>query len=214
MSPNIIIGVLGAIIITGGGVWYYQTQIASDNAEKALSSGLTGNKTEQSGVLESIGNAITGSFSNIIGKGDSVQCTFAGIDPETKDPIDGVVYASGENFVMKADTVIDGKAVKLNIIQNGKVMYLWTDDKEVMPPFKLDVSAFEYDESLKPESPIDWLDEPESGVTYKCKNWSPKRDSFEPPKDIQFLDMFGGLFGGMMDGMMNINGDMGAWENN
>lgn len=98
---------------------------------------------------------------------------------------------------------MDGKAGRINMIQHESVMYMWSDDETVMPGIKIDVSMFEdLPETEKPESPLDALKDPESGMKFDCKGWSPRGDSFEPPADVEFYDMFGGM-GEMFGEMMN-----------
>jgi hypothetical protein len=201
MSQKIIIVILGLVIVAGGGAWYYQNTMMENGT------GTTGGRTaksaqEDKSVFDSVGKSISGSFAEIIGSGDSVQCKFSGTDPETNEPMDGVVYIAGEDYKMEADTVIEGTEARINVIQNGSVMYMWSDDPDAMPAIKIDVSMFPKDESAPAESPIDWLKDPESGVDYSCRDWSQKSDSFTPPEDIEFLDMFGAMFGGMMGAMM------------
>ncbi len=217
MSQKIIIMVMGAIIAVGGGAWVYQTQMGGDASMNAQGerTGKSAEKGEDKGIIETITDTFTGSLSDLVTKGDSVQCSFKGIDPDTKAPIDGKVFVSGENMRLEADTEIQKKPVNIQFIQKGQVMYMWSDDENVMPPFMIDASGFPEEE--KPESPLAFLDDPESGVKYKCSGWVPNRNSFEPPADIEFFDMFGGMadaFKGMMqEGMMQGGGmDAGSME--
>jgi hypothetical protein len=208
MSQKIIIGVLAAVIVAGGGTWYYQSQ-SEDGSMMGMRTGESTSKkssNEDKGILDTLGDTVKGTFTDIVGRGESVQCKFRGVDPETKEPAEGIVYASGENFYMEADTVVEGTELMLYVIQDDLVLYMWSDNEEAMPPIKMDMSAFAaFGEEAKPESPIDWLDDPEFGMEYTCRGWSPKRDSFTPPSDIEFLDPFGqmmGAFGTMMEGGM------------
>lgn len=199
MSQKIIIAVLGLIIVAGGGFWYYQNNMNDDGTNKL--GGSNTKSTEEKGLFETLGDTVSGSFSEIIGSGDSVQCTFSGIDPETNESSEGVIYMDGENYRMEANTVIEGTEAEINVIQNGSVMYMWSDNEEAMPAIKIDVSMFPEDKDAPAESPIDWLKDPEAGVDYKCRDWSPKSNSFTPPEDIEFVDMFAGM-GAMLEGMM------------
>ena len=93
--------------------------------------------------------------------------------------------------------------VMYTVFQNERVMYMWSDNEEVMPGMKIDMSMFPEDESMEQESPIAFLEDPESGVDYSCRAWIPKASAFEPPEDVEFYDMFGsmmGAFAAMMEG--------------
>lgn len=211
MSQKLIIAIMGAVILAGGGAWYYQNNIAgsSDNATNSRTSSRD-SEEKTGGILESFKDG-AGSFADILKGGDAQECRFSGTDPETKEYTEGVIYIAGESFRMVADTEVEGKPVEISMIQHEKVMYMWSDDENVMPGIKIDMSMFEdLPETEKPESPIDWLKDPEAGVDYKCKGWSPRGNSFEPPADVEFMDMFAGLgqmFGGMMEEMGQNMGD-------
>jgi len=215
MSQNTIIGVLIGIIVAGGGFWYYQTNIAGNGGAATDRGG-----SERNSVIKDDGNVldrVSGTLADIFSRGDAAQCEFSGIDPDTKEPVDGMLYVSGDSYRMEVDTVIDGTALRLHLIEHDNVFYMWSDNPEAMPPLMVDnrtivkMNERQGIPQEKPESPIDWLKEPNSGVDYKCKGWSPRRDSFEPPSNIEFVDMFGEM-GRMMQGMFDpamMGGDAG-----
>ncbi len=221
MSQKVIIAVLGVVIILGGGAWYYQTMM-SDGEDKAKSKSKSEEKS--GGMMDAIKSGVTGgagSFADILGAGDAQECTFSGEDPETGEYSEGKIYIDGESFRMEADTMVDGQEGTINIIQHEQVMYMWSDDEEAMPGMKIDMSMFEDMEGVegmeKPESPIDWLKDPESEADYDCSGWLPRASTFEPPEDVEFMDMFGGMgamFQGMMEGGMMEAGFEGeaGWE--
>ena len=206
MSQKVIIAVLGLVILLGGGVWYYQNMMGDDSGKKSTSRDK--GEAKKDGVFDAIKGGVTGgagTFADIIGAGDAQECTFSGTDPETGEYTEGEIKIDGESFSMKAETTIDGEDTTMNIIQHEKVMYMWSDDDETMPGVKIDMSMFEDMEGTegieKPESPIDWLKDPESDVDYNCSGWIPRASAFEPPADVEFMDMFSGL-GAMFQGMM------------
>ena len=190
MSQKVIIGILGGVILVGGGVWFYQSQYDKTGSSSITNDKKTtrdGSKVEEKGILGEIGDKLSGSC----------------IDPETNERVEGSIYASGQDFFMEADTVIEGTDVTLRIIQKDRVMYMWSDNEEVMPGMKIDMSMFPDDATAEKESPIAFLKEPDSGVDYSCRVWIPRSSVFEPPEDVEFHDMFGGMmgaFGAMMEG--------------
>ncbi len=206
MSQKVIIGILGGVILVGGGVWFYQSQYDKTGSSSITNDKKTtrdGSKVEEKGILGEIGDKLSGSFIDLTAKGKSAYCTFDGIDPETNERVEGSIYASGQDFFMEADTVIEGTDVTLRIIQKDRVMYMWSDNEEVMPGMKIDMSMFPDDATAEKESPIAFLKEPDSGVDYSCRVWIPRSSVFEPPEDVEFHDMFGGMmgaFGAMMEG--------------
>jgi hypothetical protein len=213
MSQKVIIAILAGIIILGGGAWYYQNSGAG--AERAAGEREGGAKERDGSVMDTIKDG-AGGLADVFGGGDAAECRFSGKDPETGEYSEGVVYVDGESFRMEADTVVDGQEVRMYIIQHEHVMYMWSDGEA--EGIMMDMSAFaDMEGAEKPESPIDWLKDPESGADYDCKGWSANARSFEPPEDISFIDMFGGLgeaFGEMFEqGMADPSmwgGDAGA----
>ncbi len=201
---------MGIIILLGGGAWFYQTQIAGQDGAKS-SMRNKGDDRKEGSVLDSIKEGAS-SFGDAFKGGSAQQCQFSGTDPESGEFMEGVIYVDGENFTMKADTVVEGQDAVLNMIQHEQVMYIWTDDESQMPGLKIDVSMFgELPEEEKPPSILDELKDPDSGFESRCKGWSPRSDSFEPPEDVEFMDMFG-AFGAMFSGMMEEGGMMGGGE--
>lgn len=202
MSQKAIIAVLAGIIVIGGGVWYYQNNLADSNDARGSRSGEE--RSGEGGMMNSIKDG-AGSLADVFSGGDAVECRFSGEDPQTGEYSEGVVYVDGESFRMEADTVVEGKNTRMFIIQHENKMYMWSDDEAEKQGVLIDMTAFADMEGMeKPESPVDWLKDPESGADYDCKGWSARGDSFEPPADIEFIDMFGGLgeaFGEMMQGM-------------
>ncbi len=108
---------------------------------------------------------------------------------------------------MEADTMIQGTPLTMQIMQKDRVMYMWSDNEEVMPAMKIDTTMFPEDDSAAPESPLAFLEDPESGVDYSCRAWVPRSSTFEPPEDIEFYDMFGGMMGAFGEMMQEEMGD-------
>lgn len=208
---------MGVVILGGGGAWYYQTNMAgTDNAIGEKNSSREMNEEEDKGLLGTLKDG-AGSFADVLSGGVAQECRFAGTDPETKEYSEGTIFIDGESFRLNADTEQGGTKETIHLIQHEMVMYMWSDDDETMPGIKIDMSMFEGMEGTeKPESPLDWLKDPEAGVKYDCKGWSPRADSFEPPEDMEFMDMFGGMgamFGDMMqEGMAEEGGGGDEWS--
>jgi hypothetical protein len=202
MSQKSIIGLLIAIILVGAGVWFYTKNSADRNeATNTQSDTSTATENTNNGMLEAVKSG-AGDFAQFFTGGQEMECRFEGVDPETKEYTEGTVFIAGENFAMQADTTIDGKKGKINMIQHEKIMYMWSDDTNAMPGIKIDTIAFAETEGVpKPNSPIDWLKDPEAGVEYSCKGWSPRSDSFTPPANVQFMDMMGGMGQMMQQGI-------------
>ncbi len=219
MSQNVIIGILGVIIVAGGGVWYYQTNMADDSSAASNRSSSAREADDKGGVLDSITGGAK-SLTDLLSGGDALECRFAGTDPETGEYSEGTIFIDGENFRADGEWTVDGEMTAFNMIQHERVMYMWSEDDPSGQGVKIDMSMFPEEEGGAPESPIDWLKDPEAGVEFDCKGWSPRSNAFEPPKDVEFIDMFGAMgamFGQMMqEGMGEMGGmeDMPAYDDN
>lgn len=200
MSQKLIIAIMGLVILGGGGAWYYQTNMAGTDNSIGSKTSSRETSDEKNGLVDAFKDGAS-NFADVLKGGAAQECSFSGTDPETKEYSEGTVFIDGESFRLKAETEHSGTKETINLIQHEKVMYMWSDG-EAMPGIKIDMSMFEgMEETEKPESPLDWLKDPEAGVKYKCRGWSSRSDSFEPPEDIEFMDMFGGMgqmFGDMM----------------
>lgn len=207
---------MATIIVLGGGAWYYQTNVAGSKSATNTRGDMRERDDDRSGGLLDTIKSGAGSFADILSSGDSLECRFEGVDPDTKESMKGTIYIDGDSFKMDAETVMDGKEATIHMIQHEMVMYMWSEDEEVMPGLKIDMSAFaEMEGYEKPESPIEMLKDPQAGVKHECEGWSPRGDSFEPPADVEFMDMFGEMgkaFGSMMqEGMMDAEADA-SWD--
>lgn len=201
MSQNAIIGGVVAVVLLGAGVWWYQSQ---SDTEVTMSSQPDGAVAEEPGTLE----ALTGRFTDFMTQGDSVQCTFKGTDPQSGEYAEGTVYASGGEYYIEVDTVVEGTSVAMKMIQTDDTMYLWSDNSAVVPAMSFDLTAFadieSSDDTPIKNSPTEWFDEPEANVEYSCRRWTPRADSFVPPADIEFANPFSAMMEmmGAMEGMM------------
>ena len=201
MSQKLIIGIMGAVILVGGGAWFYQTNVAEKSDATASKNSPRATQEEKDGGILGAFKSGTESFADILRGGSAQECRFSGVDPDTKEYGEGTIYVDGESFRLEAETKVDGEVSTINMIQHEMVMYMWSDE-DPSSGLKIDASIFEGMEGYeKPESPINWLEDPESDVKYECRGWSPRGNSFEPPEEVVFIDMFGAMgnaFGEMM----------------
>lgn len=140
-------------------------------------------------------------FAELMALGENYTCTFTDVDT-AGGTTNGVVYVEsgagnmrGEFTMMEAD----GTTSESNVIRVGDKSYLWGSELEqgivmTIPPE--DDSAFGMDEHDGDDTGFS-EDEP---VDFDCEPWSPDDDMFEPPADVEFMDM-GAHMGRMMEQM-------------
>jgi len=194
MSYKLLIGVIGlSMIIGGGGVWWYQAK-----------QGVNNNTEEVAQVSrENIVETLSGRFSDFVAQGKNVQCSFAGIDPQTGSNSQGTVYVSGDRFYIESQTTLEGSLVAFQMIQTDDVMYIWSDTPAIMPAMRIDMRSFQntniMSEDVVPQSPVDWFDESGTEIDYSCRSWSPPAGVFMPPSDIEFMNPFSDMMQMMID---------------
>lgn len=187
MSKNAIIGLVVAIVVVGGGAWFFA-------ANPSTEGGATGSQNVQgeSGKL---------TFKELMLMGGSKKCEVAVNTPES--PATGMVYVSGEN--VRSDIVakpanMGGTEVSAHMIKNGDYVYSWTD---MMPQgVKVKLTAAE---SAGASAGYDANAE----VDYSCSAWIADASYFEVPSGVTFME-FSGAAGGTLPAGSGIQPPPGA----
>jgi hypothetical protein len=196
-NKHILIG--GLIIVLGiGGFFAWKTMQGDESFVS---------QTPEDRSARSAADTNTGSFRDFLNRNESIQCTFSGTDEDSGQPIAGTMYISGDNYYMEADTVIEGKEVAVRMIENAGMLYIWSDTKDAMSPIKFDLEAVGQQTFGAPTSPREMLEAENSNVQHSCRSWSPRSDSFIPPADLEFTDVFAG-FQEYRDELMQQYGEM------
>ncbi len=193
MYHKILAGVIGVSVIIGGGVWWYQVK-----------QGVTNDAEEVSQVSrENVVDTLSGRFSDFVAQGEHIQCSFAGIDPQTGSYNQGTVYVSNERFYIESQTTIEGSLVDFQMIQTDDVMYIWSNTPAIMPAMQLDMRSIQNNsmmsDDMVPQSPVDWFDEPGIEIEYSCRPWTPRANLFVPPSDVEFINPFSDMMQMMID---------------
>jgi len=155
---------------------------------------------ESSGDKEAGGEVqdVQGKLADILKLGKPVKCT--GTFESEDGNVDMTVYASGKKSLteMNVDNE-DGKG-KVYSLYDGDWMYMWTDidsgDEDTMNmATKMKVSDLEDMASDLPDSgdyAAQGNQEAQAfnrNLDYKCRVWIPNAAKFNPPTDIEFMDL-------------------------
>lgn len=170
MDTKAIIGLVAAVVVIGGGAWYFS------------SVGKTGDSVEQQAdtMEESKG---MGTFAELMTRAGSWKCTVKTDIEEA--PSEGVAYISDgrirADFTSKIQSM-GGKEVTSSMIQTGGFIYTWSD---MMPQgMKMPIPEDVPDASPSPAG-FDYS----SSVDYDCGFWMTDESKFAPPADITFMEL-------------------------
>jgi len=133
----------------------------------------------------------SGSFFDLVKRGKNVKCTFS--DNSEDSSSEGTIYVSGSkarnDFVAKMN---EGEDFESHSIVHGEYIYVWSSAGEQGTKMKLsDIEAQQEEmptaEDMKEayQGYKDLQDE----VDFKCRPWIPDNSKFNPPSNIEFVDM-------------------------
>ena len=130
----------------------------------------------------------TGSFADLISKGQNFACNFVTPD-DAGNVTAGSTYVAegGAKVSAQFTTEVDGKKTTGNVIRDGEYNYIWTSDQAQGIKTKItedDKSLFGADAS---KSESTGLTDQEQ-VDFDCNPWTVDNSKFTPPSDIEFVD--------------------------
>lgn len=186
MDTKTIIGLVAAVVVIGGGAWYFST----------TSVGKTGDSLEQQAdtMKESSG---MGSFADLVGKVGSWKCTVK--TNVEQAPSEGVAYIA--DGMVRADftskiAAMGGKEVKSSMIQSDGYVYTWSD----MIPQGMKMKIPE--NTATPTAPASGGFDYSAQVDYDCGPWMKDATKFDPPASVTFMELGkNGMPQGMPAGM-------------
>ena len=165
----VAVATAGVILLGIGGLFFYnQTKQAPKTPEQT--------KTEQAKEEPK-------TLSSLLSLGASQECRFTYEDEETGST-KGVVYVAKNKLRTDLDiTDTEGKNSSVSIIRNGDTNYIWGTELETGVKLTLSEEEFKDNEQIKGS-----LDT-EKEVDYDCKGWIVDETKFNPPSNIDFLDL-------------------------
>lgn len=175
-----IVGTL-IVVLLAGGFFFYTYNKSNSKATQDI-------RTEES-VMEKF----SGSITDLLSSGKSLQCEFSSEIENVKSS--GKVYIQGENMSGEFTTDVDGTQVTSNMIRNGEWIYTWATDQTT--GIKMQVTKEDLTDG-RPISPDDVTDPTpdnsnenpfDDNYTYDCSPWIPNSAMFTPPTNIEFVDL-------------------------
>jgi len=147
------------------------------------------NKMSMNDQLKNVGGKM--SLQSLMGMGQNQACTFEDVQSGSS----GVVYVSSGK--VRGDFSYDdnGNLMSSHMINNGKDMYVWTDDGQ--EGYKMSVESVTNmnisgmpgptEAMVDRNSPENMLDVNKQ-IDYSCTNWGVDASKFTPPSNIKFND--------------------------
>lgn len=142
----------------------------------------------------------SGSYFDLLGRGDSQQCTWTETS-ETGETHSGVVYIDGQTSRMRSETTIQipdtDETTQVYGLVDEEFIYTWSSDDEYAFKMALEdvtnqVASSESDELPSWQSQLDenstYIDL-EAEVDFKCQPWRVDETLLTRPSDIAFKDM-------------------------
>lgn len=172
MSTHAIVGFVIAVVVIGGGIWYYATSDTPmpQGEQTALENGKTGNKG-------------SGSLSSLFGMTGSYTCTISSGAPG--GIARGTVYISDGN--VRGDFVTvenNGQEIMVSMIQSGEYMYNWSSAASQGVKMKIDTGT-----SMSIGNAGEAQFDTSAAVDYSCEMSSVDANLFVPPSEVQFMDL-------------------------
>lgn len=188
MNKTLIIAV-AAVVILGGGYWYF---------------------TSQSGRMMGESASVGQTFAALMTGGQNVECTFEQSDGGSATR--GTIFMADRGERIRGDFTITGATpMEAHMIRDGGWNYIWSS---MMPQgIKMQVTAenkgklFDTDSASVPDD-----------VQYRCSSWGVDGSKFALPGNVTFMDLSAQMEASqkMMEGVQGMpqggSGDMKAMQ--
>jgi hypothetical protein len=170
MNNNIVYLAVGAIVVLGGGYWYFSSSNAGDT--------MAGDIMQGDSRMQNVGST----FAAILAGGQNVQCDYSFSDGTNQSS--GRVYVADGGERLRGDfTITAPTTMEAHMIRDGGHNYIWSSMMEGQG-MKMTVTAenrntlFDTDEAGIPDD-----------VNYNCAPWSVDASVFALPTGVEFMDM-------------------------
>lgn len=169
MNSKVIIAIVTAVIIIGGGIALYMAN--SSNTEQSQTK-----KTETTNETET-------SLSALLEKSEPRKCTYSG---EVKSgEYSGTAYFSSDKQMRNDyESTTNGKTRSGSMIITGDTQYFW--NAETKKGFKTAIKA---DDSQQTNTEENDSVDTNAKFTFKCSDWSVDDTMFTPPSDVNIQDL-------------------------
>jgi hypothetical protein len=177
MNKGILFGGLAAIIVIGGGIYFYSQP--NTPASEPTGPGQVSDISDNSGE-----NMAKNSIAALMLEGKPLECTFL-IDDENANQT-GIVYLANQRmrgeFSMRQG---NGEEMNATVIHDGDYAYSWGDTPFGAIATKVKINQIDNSDS---DDQVDTFDLDEE-LDLNCKSWNIDASMFVPPTNIEFEDL-------------------------
>ena len=191
MSTNLIIGIIAAIVVVGGGVYV----AANPEIITSITGGVAMDGEEMMENGEG-GASVGQTFAALLGLGQNLECTFAH-DDNAGNRSSGTVYIADGGTRLAGDFMFEQSGVSPmegHMIRTGGYNYVW--GSFYPQGIKSQITA---------ENEAELFDSEDGGIDedteFHCQEWTVNNSKFTVPTNIQFMDM-----SAQMEAMMEASG--------
>lgn len=164
---NKTIGIILAIIIIAGGVYFFTKSGAKDDSSIK-------NEATTQGEVKSDNT----SLKKLLALGQSQKCTFSSEEAGTSSK--GTFYVSDGKSRGDFDVTTEGQTIASHMIYDGSTSWMWMDGQTT--GFKMKV-----DENQSNTASAQSVD-PDKEYKFDCESWRADSSAFTPPSNVQFSD--------------------------
>lgn len=188
MNTTSIIGLIAAVIIVGGGVWYFSSH---------------GNAPAGTPAVTNSASNGSGTFASLMALAGSVKCNVATATTANQAESSGTVYIS--NGQMRGDFNATNKAlgdtvIEAHMIRAGGFIYSWSS----AAPQGVKMSDAVIENASTKNNASGSID-PNAQVSYSCEPWVADAAQFVPPSTVTFMDV-SAMMQGKPTGAMPVKG--------
>ncbi len=178
--PFIAIALIAALAV-GGGV-YVAKKKKEHKIERSENTETKANENANLGVGASVNTKTHGSLKSFLGLKKNTICTFQGV---TKDVTSsGTVYVSADGN-MRGDFTVTSPTIKMAeshfLVKGQGAAYAWTGTQGT----KMNLTSFMSENSSSQQSYVN----PNTPVSYDCKDWVVDEEKFTLPTGVTFVDI-------------------------
>lgn len=175
MNKNVLIGIITAVVLVGGGVAFMMSQSADDNNAATNNTSTTNQEAEVTSELASLNELLT--------RNENTSCTFSHTD-DAGMRTNGTAYFSNQRMRVSFTTTSEQETTSGNMLRDAEAMYVWEDGKQ--EGFKMSLSSFE-DTQQSSNNDTSSVDQ-DQDYNVECRSWSVDESLLTPPSDVTFTD--------------------------
>jgi len=168
MDTKAAAGLVVAVVVLGGGVWYFASHAPSSDSQSAAAGQVATADTGATG---------SGSIAALMARGGDFQCTVNVVAAQT--PTAGTIEVSGGKMHGAFAATVNGATVNAYMVNDGAYVYSWSD----AAPQGVKVAVTPAANGAQAQGGFD----PNTNVDYSCSPWTPDPSVFVPPANVTFM---------------------------